>query len=107
MIDTMFIASFVVVLVAYSPVTSWIQHKTARKARPPQDRKALYHAAWFAGAIPPYLLLNVTNWALSSFATAALFGIGLAASNLLAQAFFGQTVRIVTSSQEAECERCH
>lgn len=102
MIDTLFIAAFVVVLVSYSPVTSWIQHKTARKSQPPNDRKLAYYATSLIGVIPPYLLLNVTNWTLSSFATAALFGIGLAASNLLAQAFFGQTIRIATSSQGAE-----
>lgn len=102
MIDTMFIAAFVVVLVSYSYLTSRIQHRTARKPQPPQDRKLAYYAVSLAGVIPPYLLLNVANWAPPSFATAALFGIGLAASNLLAQAFFGQTVRIATSSQEAE-----
>lgn len=102
MIDTLFVAAFVAVLVSHPYLTSWAQRKTARKARPPQDRKALYYAAWFAGVIPPYLLLNVTAWVPSSFATGALFGIGLAASTLLAQAFFGQTVRIATSSQGAE-----
>lgn len=99
MIDTLFIVAFVVVLVSHPYLTSWVQCKTARKARPPQGHKALYCAAWFAGVIPPYLLLNVTNWVPSSFATGALFGIGLAASNLLAQAFFGQTNRIATSPQ--------